>query len=119
MAKIVIEFADKTKRAYELPEQLTFRENREMKRMTGLRMSEWWDAMSAGDTDVVVAFASIAARRAGHDIEETILDLPMDAITIEGEPDPTPADADTAPAAEAATTIPADGGTPDSFASMG
>lgn len=116
MAKIIVEFLDKTKRAYELPESFTFRENREMKRMTGLRMGEWWESLDAGDTDVIVAFATIAARRAGHDLEETILDLPMSAITIEGDEDPTVADAEIAPA-EPTMTIPADGGTPDSSGS--
>lgn len=70
--------------AYDFPEDLTFREMSAIKRLTGLRAGELFPAMEAGDTDVFLAFAYIAKKRAGENVsEDTIADLPISAVDID------------------------------------
>lgn len=79
MAKIVV---DGTK--YDMPDNFTYREMNRIKRLTGLRAGELFPALEAGDTDVAMAFAVIAADRAGLlEDEEQFMDLPLDAIELD------------------------------------
>jgi hypothetical protein len=60
------------------PEQLTNREGRTIKRMSGVRAGELNDALEAGDTDVLVALAKVIMERAGRYVDEDALwDSPM------------------------------------------
>jgi hypothetical protein len=92
-------------REYAFPDNFTFREMNAIKRMTGLRAAELYPALAAGDTDVIVAFAFTAMRRANPAVsEDDLLDRNLDEIeVVEDEPEAEgpPADAADAPDPEA------------------
>lgn len=57
--------------------ELTGREARELKRISGVRLGELEEALAAGDYDVLIAIAVIAMRRSGKSVDEyTLLDEP-------------------------------------------
>ena len=84
---------------FELPENLTFREMQQIKRVTGLNPGQIPDALDEGDPMIVVAFVIIAAARSGKDVDENkILSWTLDDIEFgededeaEAEENPTPA----------------------------
>lgn len=84
------------------PEQLTNREGRTIKRMSGVRAGELNDALEAGDTDVLVALAKIILERAGRYVDEDALwDAPMASalkFDFQHEEDEDEGDADSPPA---------------------
>lgn len=60
------------------PEQLTNREGRRIKLMSGVRAGELSDAFESGDNDVLIAIAAIVLARAGKRFdEERLWDAPM------------------------------------------
>lgn len=96
---------------YAVPEldDLTFREANLVKRLTGLRVGEYEDAFSSGDTDMLLAIALIAKRRAGDltDLNpDDLMDTPIGKVEFIGE------DGD----AEAVTLPPAEAGGQDDSA---
>lgn len=68
---------------FDMPDKFTFREMNFIKKMTGLRAGELYPALNAGDSDVFVAFALTAIRRAHSDLDEDqILDLEIGTIEM-------------------------------------
>lgn len=113
--EIVIDWPEGPKR-YAMPTAFTYREMGRIKTLTTIRAGEIEDALMAGDTDLILAIAQIAAERAGDTAPITALeDLEFGAIRVEAdeEEDPTQAApaADDAPAGSEVTT-PEAGGTP-------
>lgn len=92
MADIVIAHPDGERR-YPIPETFTYREIGTIKRVSGLRAGELEDALAAGDVDVIVALAVIAATRAGETVTAADFEnLEFGAIDVDGgDEDPTPA----------------------------
>lgn len=113
--QMVIEWPEGPKR-YPMPETFTYREMGRIKTLTGIRAGEIEDALLAGDTDVIVAIAQIAAERAGDSAPVDALEsLDFGAIRVEAEEDPTPAAEEAAEdAGDAPQTTPETGGTPAS-----
>jgi len=113
--EIVIEWPEGPKR-YAMPEAFTYREMGRIKTLTGIRAGEIEDALLAGDTDVIIAIAQIAAERAGDTAPiEALENLEFGAIRVEVEADPTPAASEAAEDdASAPQTTPEPGGTQDS-----
>ena len=113
--EIVIEWPEGPKR-YPMPETFTYREMGRIKTLTGIRAGEIEDALLAGDTDVIVAIAQIAAERAGDSAPiEAMENLDFGAIRVEAEEDPTPAAEEAADdAGDAPQMTPETGGTQDS-----
>lgn len=113
--EIVIEWPEGPKR-YPMPEKFTYREMGRIKTLTGIRSAEIEDALLAGDTDMIVAIAQIAAERAGDAAPiEALENLEFGAIRVEAdEEDPTPAASEAADDADAPQTTPETGGTPAS-----
>lgn len=73
---------------FELPENLTFREMQQIKRVTGLNPGQIPDALDEGDPMIVVAFVEVAAARAGKTIDEDkILSWTLDDIEFGDEPE--------------------------------
>lgn len=117
--EIVIEWPEGDKR-YPMPSSYTYREIGKIKTLTGIRSAEIEDALLAGDTDVVLAIAQIAAERSGDAAPITALELlDFGAIRIvDDEVDPTQAGEEAAPdAGDGPQTIPATGGIQSSSAS--
>lgn len=91
MSRIEISIGEKT---YDIVPPFTNRELHLIKQIAGVRAGELFDAIEAGDNDVLVALAHIAVRRgdtARPSLDE-LWDLPAGEITaedIEDEPDPT------------------------------
>ncbi len=113
--EIVIEWPEGPKR-YAMPESFTYREMGRIKTLTGIRAGEIEDALLAGDTDVIIAIAQIAAERANDTAPiEALENLEFGAIRVEVEADPTPAASEAAEDhASAPQTTPDPGGTQDS-----
>ena len=114
-SEIVIAWPEGERR-YQLPASYTYREMARIKTITGLRAGEIEQALLAGDSEVIVAIAVVAAERAGDSIDiGKIEDLEFGAITVAEEPDPTQA-ADAAAATEEPSSLtpetPEAGGTP-------
>lgn len=60
------------------PETLTNREGHRIKQMTGLRAGELEDAMTAGDSDLLLALAAIVlARHSKHVADDLLWDAPI------------------------------------------
>jgi len=81
-------------REYELVPPFTNRELHIVKQVAGVRAGEVWDAMEAGDNDVLVALAHIAVRRTGapRPSLDELWDLPAGGIELaepEAVEDPT------------------------------
>lgn len=80
MAKVIIENE-------EYPLDLSYFTNRELhmiKKETGIRAGELYSSFDAGDTDLLVALAMIAVRRAGKPVEsDELWDLPAGKITLD------------------------------------
>jgi hypothetical protein len=93
---------------YELPETFTFREMGMVKRVTGLRAGEIYDAFASGDTDAIMAFALVAMKRADPATPESVL-LDKDIGVVEFVADePKAADVDppaTTPVEETPTGV--------------
>lgn len=69
MASVVIKGVPGVDGSYELElGRFTLGELRIIKKEAGVRAGEIEDAMRAGDTDLLVAFALIALKRAGRDV---------------------------------------------------
>lgn len=85
MPKIVLE-GTPYDGSYELASGFTMGELHTIKKITGLRGGELDDALTAGDTDLVVAFAVIALERAGVTVDAKEL-WDCEAGTIRLEPD--------------------------------
>ena len=68
------------------PETLTQGEAHKIKKATGLRLGELEDAVDAGDTDMVIAFAIVVLDRAKkrYDIE-SLWDAPLGAVILEAD----------------------------------
>lgn len=115
MSRIEILIGEKT---YDVTPPFTNRELHLIKQIAGVRAGELFDAIEAGDNDVLVALAHIAVRRgdtARPSLDE-LWDLPAGEITaeeIEDEPDPTNA-ADAAEPAGSPVTPPSEPGPPAS-----
>lgn len=72
--------------AFELPDNLTFREMQQIKRVTGLNPGQIPDALDEGDPMVVVAFVMVAAARAGRTLDENkVLNWTLDDIDFGDE----------------------------------
>lgn len=100
-------------REYELVPPFTNRELHIVKQVSGVRAGEVWDAMEAGDNDVLVALAHIAVRRTGapRPSLDELWDLPAGGIEIvepdEAEDPTTPPDGgESDPAGSPETTPP-------------
>lgn len=115
MSEIVISWPEGERR-YQLPSSYTYREMGRIKTITGLRAGEIEQALIAGDSEVIIAIAVIAAERSGDKVDiDKIGDLEFGAITVEEEPDPTPAADDAAATDEPSSLTPETpeaGGTP-------
>ena len=82
----------------ELLNSLTNREIHQIKVMSGVRLGELNDALSAGDNDLIIAFAYLILRRRGKRIDEdTLWDAPAGTKVMldladrqEDEPDSPP-----------------------------
>lgn len=106
-------------REYPFPalDSLTFREAALVKKITGLKVGQLFEAFEQGDMDVLVGFAAVAKKRVDGGLDESALyDLPISAIEIvvpedeeEPEEEAGPLDQADAPApeAEAAEEAPA------------
>lgn len=91
MSEIVIGWPEGERR-YQLPASYTYREMARIKSITGLRAGELEQALIAGDSEVIVAIAVVAAERAGDAVDiGKVEDLEFGAITVADEPDPTQA----------------------------
>lgn len=68
------------------PETLTQGEAHKIKKATGLRLGELEDAVDAGDSDMVIAFATVVLDRAKkrYDIE-SLWDAPLGSIVLEAD----------------------------------
>ena len=72
-------------------ENLTAGELHEIKKLTGLRVGEFEEAAEARDTDLVVAFALVALRRAGKKPDPYLLwEAPVGRILISERADAGP-----------------------------
>lgn len=102
--------------ALSAPSSYTYREMSRIKTITGLRAGEIQQALEAGDSEVIIAIAVIAAERSGDTIDiNKIEDLEFGAISVADEPDPTQAADGVAAIEEPSSStpeIPAAGGTP-------
>jgi len=78
---------------YELEMTFFNKDHRKIKKVSGLRVLEYQEALEAGDLDFIIALASIALDRAGkqHNVEH-LYELPDDCIqfVIEEEESPPP-----------------------------
>lgn len=98
MPKIVVDSADTLAGEYELDlSHFTHREWSIIKREAGVRAGEFWDALNAGDADVILALAVVAMRRAGKDPSRYEIDalwdtdagkITLDASDVEDDADP-------------------------------
>jgi hypothetical protein len=73
---------------YPLPLDLTYREMNLMKRVSGLRAGELYEALDVSDPDAVIAFAAVAIRRANPEmsvkaIEDDLLDREFGKIILD------------------------------------
>lgn len=60
------------------PQSMTNREGHRVKVMSGVRAGELWEAMEAGDNDVMIALAAVVLTRNGKRFDEALLwDAPM------------------------------------------
>ena len=84
MAQVTIDGLLALDGTYQLDLTFTHRDFRTIKTMTGLRSSEVMDAIENGDTDIFVALAAIAVRRAGVDFNpDNLWDLPIGGLTLD------------------------------------
>ncbi len=97
MAKVIVESGDVYNGEYEL--DLSFFTNRELhiiKKETGIRAGELYEAFDVADTDLLVVLAIIAIRRkTGETADSNALwELPAGKITLDvsGEDDASPPD---------------------------
>lgn len=68
----------------DLTDQFTYGETRTIKQISGARVLELNEAMTAGDSDVILALAKIALDRAGKDVPvDILLRAKIDSITLE------------------------------------
>lgn len=90
--KIVIDGVDGLDGEYPIDlSYFTSRELHAIKKLTGLRVGELDDAMAAGDSDVLVAFAVLALQRNDKRVDEDALwDAPAGSVTIVVGEDDTP-----------------------------
>lgn len=66
------------------PDALTGREVHNLKVMTGIRMGELEDALSAGDNDVMLGLAAIVMRRHGRTFaDDQVWDAPIGSFGFE------------------------------------
>lgn len=77
---------------YPLPLDLTYREMNLMKRVSGLRAGELYEALDVSDPDAVVAFAAVAIHRASpemsaKEIEADLLDREVGKIVLDFRPE--------------------------------
>lgn len=79
-------------REYPFPEPpYTFRESNLVKRIAGYAITQIRPETALGDTDLLVAYAIMARRRAGETFtDDEMLDLPLDGIEFRVEADPGP-----------------------------
>lgn len=88
------------------PNQLNNREGHRLKTMTGVRMGEIQEALTAGDNDVAVGLAAILLSRHGKRYDEAVLwDAPMGAA-IQFELADDEGDAEVPPAEATVTPLP-------------
>lgn len=104
-------------REYPVPERFTLGESRLIKQISGVRLGEIMDALSAGDPDLLAALAVIVTKRAGRPI--TLEQLDDIEITDFDFTEPNEGDAGPPPAATAAedgssATTPSSSGPPSS-----
>lgn len=86
---------------YNVAPPFTNRELHIIKQVSGVRAGELFDAMEAGDMDLLVALAHIGVRRsgAGSPTLDDLWDMEAGAITITPPPDEVTDPADPTPAA--------------------
>lgn len=86
MPKIILTGIPGLDGEYELDMNFTYRDFRTIKQVAGVRANEVQDALAGGDTDLIVALAEIALRRAGkqHSVDE-LLDAEAGAITLDAD----------------------------------
>lgn len=79
------------------PETLTQGEAHKIKKATGLRLGELEDAVDAGDSDMVLAFALVVLDRAKkrYDIE-SLWDAPLGSVVLEADEESASDEADNA-----------------------
>lgn len=95
MDKIVISNVPPYDGEYEVDvSYFTNRELHEIKRLTGVRAGELQDAFDAGDSDLIVAIAAIALKRAGKQVVDDLLwDAEAGSVMfVAGEDDAGPPD---------------------------
>lgn len=72
---------------YPLPENFSFREAQWVKRLTGLRMGDFMEALSRGDADFTLAYAIVAMARntelTAQQVEKIMLDKAPENVTID------------------------------------
>lgn len=90
-------------------ETLTMGELHTIKRVSGVRAGEFNEALAAGDSDLVVAFALVAMERSGKDVDERVL-WSAEAGSIEVEIADRSEEDDAGPPALAASSPPANSG---------
>ena len=83
-ATVTVELEGKEPREYELAGELTGREIRLVKKVSGLRLNEIPDALVNGDHDLNIALTLIAMHRADEfDVtDDDLLALPFQSVTI-------------------------------------
>lgn len=95
-------------RSYEMPKApYTYRESKLVKSVCGYSIAGINPETALGDTDLLVAFAILAKRRAGEQFsEDALFDLELDAIkyVVEGGDEPVPP-ASTPPTGGATETV--------------
>lgn len=100
MAKLIITGVDGIDGEYEFDaSHFTMRELHTIKRIANVRAGELGDALDGGDSDVVVALATIALERNGKTgVEERLWNSKAGQVTIMPDEQPEPEDDDSPPA---------------------
>lgn len=112
--RLVVEVGEKK---YDLNPPFTNRELHVIKTVAGVRAGEIFEALNAGDSDVLVALAHVAVIRNGtaRPSLEELWDMEAGSISIDEvvSPDPTPAGTETSTVeAGSPETPPSDSGSP-------
>lgn len=96
---------------YEIPAKLTFRETSLIKKLTGLRLGEFDEALAVNDPDLLVGFAAVSVMRQHPTFDpDTLYEKEVGTIRFvfpdvrAGEGDERPPDEVAAEAAEAGET---------------
>lgn len=80
MAQLEVDFAGVT---YDYdPDSLLFSEFREIKKVTGLSRSKWFEALFEDDVDAVAALIYVLRKRKGEDVRFSDIDAPYSTYKV-------------------------------------